>query len=133
VIEIIEQEGLLANVQQRGYELKEKLEHTLSSHPHVGVIRGRGLLLGIEFVADKTTKTPFDASLDIRSKFSHACLARGLYIYQGGGNVDGKRGDHALLAPPFVIDSRQVDFIVDTMKDALDEVTQNLSTNAATA
>lgn len=133
VIEIIEQEGLLANVQQRGYELKEKLEHTFTSHPFVGVIRGRGLLLGIEFVADKTTKTPFDASLDIRSKFSHACLARGLYIYQGGGNVDGKRGDHALLAPPFVIDSGQVDFIVDTMKDALDEVIQNLSTNAVTA
>jgi adenosylmethionine-8-amino-7-oxononanoate aminotransferase len=98
---------------------------------HVGIIRERGLLLSIEFVADKASKTPFEASLDIRSKFSHACLDRGLYIYQGSGNIDGKRGDHALLAPPFVIDSRHVDFIVDTMKDALDAVTQDAVTQDA--
>ncbi|MEM7734506.1 MAG: aspartate aminotransferase family protein [Deinococcota bacterium] len=131
VIEIIEREGLLANVEARGNNLKQQLTETLGNHPHVGVIRGRGLLLGVEFVADKASKTPFDTSLNIRSKFSHACLERGLYIYQGGGNVDGTRGDHALLAPPFVIDETHIDFIVATMAEALDAVTKKLEPVAA--
>lgn len=122
VIDIIERDGLLDNVAAMGARLKERLEQTLAEHPHVGTIRGRGLLLGVEFVQDKASKTPFEASENVRTKFSHACLDRGLYIYQGGGNVDGVRGDHALLAPPFIIDDSHVEEIVSIMADAIEAV-----------
>ena len=122
VIDIIEREGLLEQVSYMGSLLLHRLLEELGEHPHVGVVRGRGLLLGVEFVADKASKRPFDAGRDIRSKFSHACLERGLYIYQGGGNVDGQRGDHALLAPPFILNEAQVESIVSTMAEALQAV-----------
>jgi adenosylmethionine-8-amino-7-oxononanoate aminotransferase len=118
VIEIIEREGLLDNVAYMGHLLLHRLIDEIGEHPHVGVIRGRGLLLGIEFVADKRSKRPFEANENVRSAFSHACLERGLYVYQGGGNVDGVRGDHALLAPPFIIDESHVEEMVSIIKEA---------------
>jgi adenosylmethionine-8-amino-7-oxononanoate aminotransferase len=120
VIEIIEREGLLDNVAYMGHLLLHRLIDEIGEHPHVGVIRGRGLLLGIEFVADKRSKRPFEASDNVRSAFSHACLERGLYVYQGGGNVDGVRGDHALLAPPFIIDEAHVEEMVSIIKEAVE-------------
>ncbi len=131
VIDIIEREGLLANVQEMGVYLKQKLHDALAEHPYVGIIRGKGLLLGVEFVSDKVSKQPFEAELNICTRFSHACLDKGLYIYQGGGNVDGVRGDHALIAPPFTLNKSHADFIADTMREALDGVAKNLSLKAA--
>ncbi len=131
VIDIIEREGLLKNVQKVGVYLKKKLHEVFDSHPHVGIVRGKGLLLGIEFVKDKASKKPFEVELDICTKVSHACLNKGLYIYQGGGNVDGIHGDHALIAPPFIINKSHADFIASTMHEALNEVTQNIAVKAA--
>lgn len=122
VIDIIERDGLLENVVRMGDLLKRRLQEELGDDPNVGVIRGRGLLLGVEFVADRATKAPFPADHDFRSRFSHACLSEGIYIYQGGGNVDGRRGDHALLAPPFIIDETHVEELVGGMKRALERV-----------
>ena len=85
----------------------------------------------MNFVKDKVSKEPFEAKLDIRTKFSRVCLSKGLYIYQGGGNVDGTRGDHALIAPPFIITKDHADFIVNTMSEALDEVISNTTLKAA--
>jgi adenosylmethionine-8-amino-7-oxononanoate aminotransferase len=120
VIDIIEREGLLERVAQLGELLKRKLEEALGAHPHVGVIRGRGLLLGVEFVADRGSREPFPAELDFRTRYSHACLAEGVYVYQGGGNVDGRRGDHVLLAPPFILSDQHVDELVGGMARALE-------------
>lgn len=122
VIDIIEREGLLDNVAYMGHLLLHRLIEALADHPHVGVVRGRGLLLGVEFVEDKKTKRPFAAEKNLRTKFSHACLDEGLYIYQGGGSVDGIRGDHALLAPPFIINEDHVDEIVRVFGHAVDRV-----------
>lgn len=122
VIDIIERDGLLARVIHLGEVLKRGLEEALGSHPRVGVIRGRGLLLGVEFVADRGTRAPLPAELDFRSRYSHACLDEGLYVYQGGGNVDGRRGDHVLLAPPFIISDEQVSELVEALARALERV-----------
>ncbi len=130
VIDIIEREKLLENVQAMGAYLKQKLQEVFVEHPYVGVIRGKGLLLGIEFVKDKARKEPFEAELNVSTKFSHACLDKGLYIYQGGGNVDGIRGDHALIAPPFTITKDHADFIVSTMRETLDEVMSKITLEA---
>lgn len=127
VIEIIERDNLLANVTAMGSYLLARMREVLGSQPHVGRIRGRGLLLGIEFVADKATRRPFDAALGVRSKFAQACLNEGLYLYEGGGNVDGVQGDHALLAPPFVINQVQVDDLVRMMQAALEKTFAQVS------
>lgn len=119
VIEIVERDGLLANVTAIGSYLLARLREVLGGHPHVGPIRGRGLLLGVELLADKASKRPFDPGLAIRSKFAYACLDQGLYVYEGGGNVDGVQGDHVLLAPPFILTQAQADEIVDKMQAAL--------------
>ena len=122
VIDIIEREGLLDNVRHVGELLLSRLETVLGDHPQVGTIRGRGLLAGVEFVADRTSKQPFDPALGMSTRFSHACLERGLYLYQGGGHLDRSRGDHVLLAPPFIIGEGHVEMIVEVMAEALEAV-----------
>lgn len=126
VIDLIEAGDLLANVRARGEQLKRRLEEELGGHPNVGTVRGRGLLLGVEFVADAATKEPFPPELDVRGRFSRACLVRGVYTYQGGGSVDGRRGDHTLLAPPFIITAEQVEELVSCMAEALRDVVREL-------
>ncbi len=126
VIDLIEEGDLLTNVTERGAQLKRRLEEELGGHPSVGTVRGRGLLLGVEFVADKGTKEPFSPELDVRGRFSRACLQRGIYTYQGGGSVDGRRGDHTLLAPPFIVTAEQVEELVSGMAEALDGVMREL-------
>jgi len=126
VIEIIERDGLLANVAARGLQLQQRLDEAIGAHPYVGSVRGRGLLMGIEFVQDRATKKPFPVEVDFRTRFSHACLAEGVYVYQGGGNVDGRRGDHALLAPPFILNEAQAEEMVTGITRALERVTREL-------
>jgi len=120
VIDIIEREGLLQRVQAMGAHLLKRLHDAFDDHPNVGDIRGVGLLAGVEFVADRATRNPFPATAGVRGRVRQACLDRGLYIYPGGGSAGVLGGDHALLAPPFVIDEAQVDELVATLHEGLD-------------
>lgn len=122
VIDIIERDHLLHTVADKGNTLLAALHTQFSDHPHVGDIRGRGLLLGIEFVKDKTSKTPFEKSEAIQTRLSQACLQRGLYLYQGGGSADGVRGDHLLMAPPFILEDSHSDELITKLSGAMDEV-----------
>ncbi len=133
VIDVIEREGLLPRVAELGERLKARLQETIGDHPHIGTIRGRGLLMGVEFVADRATRAPFPAEADVRTLFAHACLDQGVYVYQGGGNVDGRRGDHALLAPPFVLTDAQVERLAAGMAAALDRIAPELARAAEAA
>jgi len=112
--------GLLPNVQALGAKLKSALESALGQHPYVGDIRGRGLFLGVEFVADKETKATFDPSIGLAAKLKKACFADGLMVYPMSGTIDGQHGDHALIAPPFILEDRHVDEIVTKFTGALD-------------
>ncbi|KWS82159.1 aspartate aminotransferase family protein [Pseudomonas amygdali] len=116
----IEKRGLLNQVVKVGDTLQTLLAERFSSHPHVGDIRGRGLFRGIELVNDRATKTPFDPSIKLHARVKKAAMAHGLMCYPMGGTVDGQRGDHILLAPPFIIDSRHTDEIVDKLALAID-------------
>ena len=120
VMDEIEGRDLLANVRAQGEALQEALEARLGQHPHVGDIRGRGLFRGIEIVEDRDTKEPFDPKKGIAARLKKRAFADGLMVYPMGGTVDGQRGDHVLLAPPFIIGERHVAEITDKLAAALD-------------
>ncbi|MGH8714050.1 MAG: aspartate aminotransferase family protein [Casimicrobiaceae bacterium] len=120
VQQIVQRDGLLAPVRKQGTQLRERLESALGAHPHVGDIRGRGLLLGIELVADRATKRPFDPALRLHARIKAAAMALGMMTYPMGGTIDGRRGDHVLLAPPFIVSDDELGIIVDRLKAAID-------------
>ncbi|MFC7369357.1 aspartate aminotransferase family protein [Vreelandella zhaodongensis] len=119
VVEIIARPETLANVNAMGARLQSGLEAVLGASPYVGDIRGRGLFRGIELVADRDTKTPFDPSRKIHAKIKRQAMARGLISYPMGGTIDGIHGDHILLAPPYIIEADDVDLIIERIADAI--------------
>lgn len=122
VLERILDGGLLVRVEHLGKLMETKLKLALGQHPHVGDIRGRGLFWGVEIVKDRGTKEPFSPSLKIAPKIKKAAFANGLMCYPMQGTIDGKHGDHVLLAPPFIMDEAQVDEVVNGLKAAVLEV-----------
>jgi adenosylmethionine-8-amino-7-oxononanoate aminotransferase len=111
---------LLPNVQAMGEKLQDALTAALGQHPHVGDVRGRGLFRGVELVADKETKEPFAPALGVAAKLKKACFADGLMVYPMAGTIDGQHGDHALIAPPFIIGDAHVEEIVTKFTGALE-------------
>ena len=120
VQQVIERDGLLANVRARGTSLATRLAREFADHPHVGDIRGRGLFYGIELVRDRATKEPFDPAGQLHARVKREGMARGLMTYPMGGTVDGRSGDHILLAPPFIVEEVHLGMIVDRLHDAID-------------
>ena len=119
---VIQDERLLERVQVAGERLRTLLMERFGNHPNVGDIRGRGLLVGLELVADRATKAPFDADLAIHKRVKSDAFGRGLLIYPSGGTVDGRSGDHVLLAPPYNATDGELDMVVDLLGDTLDSV-----------
>lgn len=117
---VIEQDKLLPNVLARGEQLRGRLREHYAQHPHIGDVRGRGLFVGVELVRDRVSKTPFDAGLKLHAAIRREAFARGLMVYPMGGTVDGRIGDHVLLAPPFICTGRDIDEIVNRLTDAID-------------
>lgn len=120
VQQVIRRDNLLANVRQQGEHLARRLQERFGNHPFVGNVRGRGLFQGLEIVADRGTKNPFDPQRKLHAQIKREAMARGLMVYPMGGTVDGTQGDHVLLAPPFIIDSGAIDAIVERLGDAID-------------
>lgn len=118
----IKNRNLLANVVKQGENLVDGLQTKLGQHPFVGDIRGRGLFRGVELVANRETKDPFDPALKINAKIKKAAFARGLMAYPMGGTIDGVRGDHVLFAPAFIVTEDDIAKIVDLFAGALDDV-----------
>jgi len=112
-------EDLLANVQARGRQLRQRLAESLGDHPNVGDIRGRGLLMAIEFVDDRPSKRSFAPEQRMFRRVSHVALDRGLMVYAMGGTVDGTSGDHIMLAPPYNVRSTEIDDIVEHLDAAV--------------
>ncbi|HYF19928.1 MAG TPA: aspartate aminotransferase family protein [Ramlibacter sp.] len=119
----VEREELLPQVRARGEVLRARLADAFRDHPHVGDIRGRGLFLGLELVADRGTKAPFDPARRLHAAVKREAMARGLLVYPSGGTVDGVRGDHVLVAPPFIVAPDEIDFIAQRLRQAVDAAT----------
>lgn len=122
VLEEIDRLDLIARVRSTGAKLRSALEERFGQHPFVGDIRGRGLLIGLELVADRDSKLPFDPAERIAPRLKRAAMESGLMCYPSPGTVDGKRGDHVLLAPPFILEDAHIEMIVDRLEAAMDQV-----------
>jgi len=122
VANIIDDQDLLLNVGEKGASLKSALQESLGEHPNVGDIRGRGLLLGIELVADRASKKPISAKLGLAARIKSKAMANGLICYPGGGTANGIDGAHVLLAPPFIYEDQHVDELVNKLKRTLTEI-----------
>ncbi|MEZ5885020.1 MAG: aspartate aminotransferase family protein [Paracoccaceae bacterium] len=120
VLEQILDGGLLARVRAQGDKLDAALHAALGQHPHVGDIRGRGLFRGVELVENRDTKAPFDPARKLNARIKAEAFAAGLICYPMGGTIDGQRGDHVLLAPPFIIEDSQIDELVGKLSGAID-------------
>jgi len=123
---IIDDEHLLDQVKARGTELEHRLTERFGNHRHVGDIRGRGLFWAIELVADRPSRTPFDPGLKLNPRIKAAAFEGGLGCYPGGGTVDGRSGDHVLLAPPYIASSDDIDMIVDRLGHAVDSALKSV-------
>ena len=123
VQQVIRRDGLVAKVREDGVAFGAMLAEALGKHAHVGDIRGRGFFWGIELVADRASKTPFDPSLKVNALIKKDAMARGLVCYPAGGTVDGRQGDHVLLAPPFIATRDDLQEIATRLAASIDAVT----------
>lgn len=123
VQKVIERDRLMAQVKARGAYFERRLREAFGKHPHVGDIRGRGLFWGVELVQDRATKKTFDPALKLHAKVKANAMRQGLLCYPMGGTIDGERGDHVLLAPPFISTEAELDLIVERLAAAIDSGT----------
>ena len=115
VQQVIAEDALVAQVATRGAQLGQALHHRFGQHPHVGDVRGRGLFWALELVQDRDTKAPFPAELGLDARVKRAAFEHGLACYPMSGTVDGRSGDHVILAPPYVASADQVDLMVERL------------------
>lgn len=122
VIDKLTTGGLAQRSATMGRKLQDSLVSAFGQHPFIGDIRGRGLFVGLEIVQDRGSKTPFDPSRMMHKSLKKAAFEAGLGCYPMGGTLDGKQGDHILLAPPFILEDRHIDEITDKLEQAFRQV-----------
>lgn len=120
VVSSILERDLLSAVKTQGAKLKKALTDRFGQHTNIGDIRGRGLFLGLEFVEDRETKKPFDSSVSLAKKLKKEAFEAGLICYPMAGTIDGKTGDHILLAPPFIMTDDQIEELVSKLSTAVE-------------
>ena len=120
VQKVIQRDHLVDAVKALGARMTSQLRARFDPTSYVGDIRGRGLFQAIELVEDKATKRPFDPALKLHARILTEAMAHGLIVYPMGGTVDGKSGDHVLIAPPFISTPEEIDEIVRRLGAAVD-------------
>ncbi|CAB5693343.1 L-Lysine-8-amino-7-oxononanoate aminotransferase [Delftia tsuruhatensis] len=123
---VIRRDGLLDKVRDDGAAFAGMLEQALGGHPHVGDIRGRGFFWGVELVAERAGKTPFDPCLKLHARIKAEAMERGLLCYPGGGTADGRAGDHVLLAPPFIATRTELQTIAARLAESIEAATARI-------
>ncbi|RZI40868.1 aspartate aminotransferase family protein [Herbaspirillum sp. HC18] len=121
VQQVIQRDQLMPQVRERGDYLRKALQERLGNHPNVGDIRGRGLFMGVELVQDRAGKTPFDPALKLHARIKAQAMTNGLMVYPMGGTIDGRLGDHILLAPPFIVTHEHIDQIADLLAKSIEQ------------
>jgi adenosylmethionine-8-amino-7-oxononanoate aminotransferase len=127
VLRILETEHLVEASAVKGEHLLGLLRDRLGDHPNVGEIRGKGLLVGLELVADRSTRRSFPRSARLIEKVVSHARDAGLLIYHGTGNADGTNGDTVLLGPPFVITEAELESTADRLGEAIDRACADAS------
>jgi adenosylmethionine-8-amino-7-oxononanoate aminotransferase len=117
---VLKRDRLVERCARLGEKLRDRLDDAFGEHEHVGDIRGRGLFQAIELVRDRATKEPFDPKLKLAARIKHEAMTLGLMCYPMGGTIDGARGDHVLLAPPFIVTDEELDLLIERLVEAVD-------------
>ena len=123
VLRILVAEDLVAASAAKGEALQALLRARLGDHPNVGEIRGRGLMVGLELVADRGTHAPFPRAAKLTEAVVRAAKSNGVLLYSGTGLADGTDGDSILLGPPFVVTEAELETIVEVLAEAVDRAT----------
>ncbi|HYC36501.1 MAG TPA: aspartate aminotransferase family protein [Usitatibacter sp.] len=123
VQKVMKRDGLVPRVKELGAYLSQRLREALGHNDFVGDIRGRGLFMAVELVQDRASKRPFDPSLRLHARVKAEAMKRGLMCYPMGGTIDGQRGDHVLLAPPFIASRADIDIIAERLAAAIESTT----------
>jgi adenosylmethionine-8-amino-7-oxononanoate aminotransferase len=121
VLDIIESEGLIERSARLGEYLHRRAREKLSSHPTVGDIRGKGMLMGVELVKDRDTREPFDPSVLAGPKVHRLAMEKGCMVFPTSGFEQGVRGDAIMAAPPFIITEAEIDTALDMVDEAISE------------
>jgi len=116
------EKNLISDVRKRADFIQSRLQFHFGQHPNVGDIRGRGFFWGLEFVENRPSKKPFDGSLKLAAKLKKAAFDEGLICYPMPGTRDGKSGDHVLLAPPFIATNEELEYGIECLVRALNNV-----------
>ncbi len=124
---VLVRDKLVERCAQQGARLGAALREAFGEHPHVGDVRGRGLFQAIELVVDRAGKQPFDPALKLHAKVKKAAMEIGLLCYPMGGTIDGVRGDHVLLAPPFIVSDDELNLLIQRLRQAVDRGVQSAS------
>jgi adenosylmethionine-8-amino-7-oxononanoate aminotransferase len=124
VQQVIRRDRLVERCARQGARLAVRLQEVVGSHPHVGDIRGRGLFRALELVADRDSKSPFDPACRVAARVRTEAMAAGLLCYPMAGTIDGRRGDHVLLAPPFIIEDAEIDMLAERLLGAVSAATR---------
>ena len=122
VLQTMLEQNLPEQVKEKGSRLLQALQQQFAEHPNVGDVRGRGLFLGIEQVQDKQTKEPLNPNFNLPEQIRHTAMQHGLLCYPMGGTIDGRRGHHVLLAPPFIINDAELELIVERLSSTLNAI-----------
>ncbi len=126
VLRILEAEDLVAASAAKGERLRALLGERIGHHPNVGEIRGRGLMVGVEFVADRASRAPFARSARLTESIVRGARERGVLVYSGTGNANGVDGDQILLGPPFVITDDELIRIADVLAAAVEAAAEGV-------
>ncbi len=127
VLNYIEERGLVSRAGEMGEKLIDELVKALGDLPCVGQVRGRGLFIGVELVADKETKEPFPNEWDVTNRVVEEALENGLLILGGvTGLIDGVAGDHFELLPPYIIENEHLEFMVSTIHKSISKAVSGL-------
>jgi adenosylmethionine-8-amino-7-oxononanoate aminotransferase len=131
VLRILRDERLVAASAEKGERLLGLLRSRLADHLAVGDIRGRGLMVGLELVAERETRRPFRRAARVTEAVVLAARRRGVLVYSGTGNADGVDGDTILLGPPFIVTDDELVRIADVLAEAVTEAVDGSTVGAA--
>lgn len=121
-MDYLENHDLIAAGARLGAYLGHKLQASLADLDSVGDVRGIGMIWGVEFVADRETKAPYSVDAHFSDRVCERCMELGVLFYAGRGGVDGVHGDHLMVAPPYVVTVQQIDLVVETLRQAIQQV-----------
>jgi adenosylmethionine-8-amino-7-oxononanoate aminotransferase len=133
VLRILEEEQLVDASRDKGQRLTDLLHERLAPHPNLGDIRGRGLMVGLELVADRETRAAFPRAARVTERIVRAARDRGVLVYSATGNANGVDGDTILLGPPFVVTDTELERIAETVATAVDEGTRDIEATSGSA